>query len=394
MVDRDAGSIASAHARLLGELLDRGHSIDLYAAAGWLPDPGLRGVGSFRFRTFVLGEPAGLARLDRAADGRLASLRGMRFNRALTRELRRAVPRADADDRYDAVLALGTPPPVTLPGRPAVVWPQGVPGGELEPIRRRRRLITEVSGGAAYWRLRAFYEARDAVGWRWLRDSWVIAASQASRAHLIRHGVGPERVDVIPYPIDLDRFRPAVDRPAERRILALGRLDPRKRIDLLVEAVRLLSDEPVGVDVVGRPAYVRGWDRLVTGAGAPQRISYRPQVPQSQAATLLRRATALVQTSENEEFGHAVAEALACGVPVVVGPTNGTREYVPEDAGVVFASYTPPAVAEGLRAVLRLAQDPGTRAACRRAAERSFDVATIAGQVEELLWRATAGAPS
>ena len=55
---------------------------------------------------------------------------------------------------------------------------------------------------------------------------------------------------------------------------------------------------------------------------------------------LLREATVLVQTSENENFGSSVAEALACGTPVVVGPSNGTADYIDEHS-MIFGDYEP-----------------------------------------------------
>ena len=111
---RDAGSIASAHARLLGELLDRGRSIDLYAAAGWLPDPGLRGVGvplpDLRARR---ARRAGAARPCCRRSPRLAA--GDALQPGADPRAAPGGPESGRDDRYDAVLALGTPPPVTLP---------------------------------------------------------------------------------------------------------------------------------------------------------------------------------------------------------------------------------------------------------------------------------------
>ncbi len=42
-------------------------------------------------------------------------------------------------------------------------------------------------------------------------------------------------------------------------------------------------------------------------------------VPREAVPDLIRQATAVVQVSENENFGSSIAEALACGVPVVAG---------------------------------------------------------------------------
>jgi glycosyltransferase involved in cell wall biosynthesis len=49
-------------------------------------------------------------------------------------------------------------------------------------------------------------------------------------------------------------------------------------------------------------------------------------VPRAQVPGLLRGAAVVVQTSENEDFGSAVAEALACGTPVVASDIPALRE--------------------------------------------------------------------
>jgi glycosyltransferase involved in cell wall biosynthesis len=91
-------------------------------------------------------------------------------------------------------------------------------------------------------------------------------------------------------------------------------------------------------------------------------------VSQAEVLDYLREADMVVQPSECEEFGHAIAEAMACGVPVVVGPTNGTREYAPPAGSVVIDHYEPASLADALERGLAIARGPVARAACRSAA--------------------------
>jgi glycosyltransferase involved in cell wall biosynthesis len=383
----DGGSIASANALLLRELTRRGHHIDFFAADGYLPDPGLSAEGAFRFVPVVLSEPRLLAHLDRWTGGRLGRLRGQRYTRIFRQQVvTRVRAAADSGLPYDAVLSLGTAPP-RIHGVPVIAWPQGLPGGELAVLRARRRLIVGVSGWPSYLVARGFHELRDVVAWGWLRHSTIIVASQASRDGLLRRGIDGARIAVIPYAIDLERFSapPSRDSPEPERktLLCLGRLDPRKRVDLLVDAVAILASRRTDfvAHVVGREGFPGGWASLVEEASTHLPIRYSAQVPHAVAASLVSGATVLVQPSEDEEFGHAVAEALASGTPVVVGPTNHTREYVRPGTGVLFEAYTPDALADAMDEALEMT-GPGVAAACREAASGAFRPEGVAAAVE------------
>jgi glycosyltransferase involved in cell wall biosynthesis len=62
---------------------------------------------------------------------------------------------------------------------------------------------------------------------------------------------------------------------------------------------------------------------------------------------VLRSAHVLVQTSQNENFGSAVPEGLCTGLPVVVGPSNGTADYIDEHSEL-FEDHKPSAVARAM----------------------------------------------
>jgi len=119
-------------------------------------------------------------------------------------------------------------------------------------------------------------------------------------------------------------------------------------------------------------------------------ITYTAGVPQSQIVGRLREADVLVQPSEQEEFGHAVAEALACGIPVVTGPTNGTGAYAPPGGSASFERYTPDGLARAIERALAISRDPSARAACRTAAE-AFDADRVAATVLEFIRRSRSG---
>ena len=104
----------------------------------------------------------------------------------------------------------------------------------------------------------------------------------------------------------------------------------------------------------------RGWP------GPP--MTYVDAVPQAEILERLCEADVVVQPSEHEEFGSAIAEALACGIPVVTGPTNGTSEYTPTTGSVTFDRYEPHSLAHAIdRALSIYAREPCARSVALRA---------------------------
>jgi glycosyltransferase involved in cell wall biosynthesis len=390
LVRDGAGSVSSAHFLLCRALLEAGQHLDLYGVPSYIPDPGYPDP---RFRYVPIDVDTG-RRFNRArvpADLRLLadSLAGRRDTHR-SRETAIAAARARHSVRpYDAALFLGIHPHSTIEGVPTFVWPECGPQTELDAVRGLSKPIARVSGRAAYLKLRLYYEIKDRLVWYWARSHYLIVASWLGRQQAIAFGVPAERICVAPYPIDLRRFTAGeIPSGPTRRVLCVGRLDPRKRIDLLVDAVAILARRrnDFRVEVIGRDGYLPGWGALVQEAGRHLPITYTAAVPQSQLIGRLREADIVVQPSEHEEFGHAVAEALACGIPVVTGPTNGTGAYAPANGSAKFEHYTPESLAGGIERALAMSRDQSARAACRTAAE-AFSADRVAATVSDFISR-------
>src|SRR5207237_10188335 len=122
--------------------------------------------------------------------------------------------------------------------------------------------------------------------------------------------------------------------------------------------------------IVGAPGYAPRQLSLLESFAYRGSVEYRSGIPRSQVPRAMHEAAVFVQTSENENFGSAVAEAIACGVPVVVGPTNGTADYL-DESSAVFEHYEPAAVADSILRVLdkRRRAPVGVSSAARAAAE-------------------------
>src|SRR5262249_35570849 len=138
--------------------------------------------------------------------------------------------------------------------------------------------------------------------------------------------------------------------------------------------------------IIGRPGYGRRPLDPMERSPHRARITYERWIPRATVPSALRSSSLLVQTSENENFGSSVAEALACGVPVVVGVRNGTSDYV-DGGSSVFERYTPDAVASAISATLS-AQMTDANSISRRAraaAVQQFAPGVITDRLLEIL---------
>jgi alpha-1,3-rhamnosyl/mannosyltransferase len=214
---------------------------------------------------------------------------------------------------------------------------------------------------------RAFYAASARGAAHVLTDS-EFSAGEIGAAY----GLARDRVTVAPLGVDLDRFGPGTapagaersDSPVGRRpyVLHVGDLHARRNLEVVVEALLALRRDG------GRPPalVLAGTDRgagdallaRAAQAGAPDLVARLGMVDDGQLLALYRSALALVYPSRYEGFGLPVAEALACGLPVV-GSAAASIPEVLGDAGLLVD----PDDADGwARALDGLSRDAALRA--------------------------------
>lgn len=207
--------------------------------------------------------------------------------------------------------------------------------------------------------------------------SRVIAVSEPIARQLGARGIFPvEKIRTIPNGIDLPRFdfsETGFDREGYRRELPsaasmlvgiVGELSAVKGQEDFVSIASRIVRRRHDVDFiiagedrsVGRPTRGR-LERLIAKHGLQERIHLLGRV--AEAGPLLASLDVLVSASHAEAFGLAMAEAMACGVPVVATATDGARAII-EDG--VTGRLVPIGDAEALeRAVTDLLDDPELR---------------------------------
>lgn len=258
----------------------------------------------------------------------------------------------------------GVAGPRVLPLPPkalALAWQLGIPfwpGGDavhaptpLAPPKSGRHTLSITVHDTVPW---THPETLTPRGVAWHRSMIARAARQATGLVVPTHAVADDlrrQVDV-PVPLRVAGHgvaaalsaetagdeRLAVELPG-RYVLAIGTIEPRKGIAVLVEAMREVD---VPLVLAGQP----GWGRVETGdAVVLGRLTDR------ELAAVLRRATVLAVPSLAEGFGLPVLEAMAAGVPVVHSDAPALVE-VAGPAGVPVPRGDAKALATALREIV------------------------------------------
>jgi glycosyltransferase involved in cell wall biosynthesis len=227
------------------------------------------------------------------------------------------------------------------------------------------------------------------------RGAWVHALSQAMAEEIADLlGAPAERIRVVAPGVDPGPVASPIE-SGPPYILALGRVEPRKDLPLLVRAFDQIAAGHGDLELViaGPPGW--GSDALAATIASAQhrdRVRRLGWVGDVEKAGLLAGAAVFAYPSVYEGFGISPLEAMAAGVVVVATATGGVPEAVGDAALLVPAGDT-----DGLAAALVTALDDGAVRARLRAAGRERAAAFSWGRCAdglEALYREAAASSS
>jgi phosphatidyl-myo-inositol dimannoside synthase len=222
-----------------------------------------------------------------------------------------------------------------------------------DELRNERGLVRALLAVQARW------EARNVA-----RADLVMVTSRYSAEVAQReYGVPPERLAVVPEPIDLevwdDQFWRAPRRPRGGPVvLCVARMYPRKRIgDLLLAADVLRARVPgLQMRVVGRGPEWPALSRLHAELGLGESVALLGDLTRERLAEEYVNATVFCLPSVQEGFGIVFLEAMAAELPVVACRVAAIPEVVQD--GVTGLLTAPRSPGELAAAVERLIADP------------------------------------
>jgi D-inositol-3-phosphate glycosyltransferase len=239
----------------------------------------------------------------------------------------------------------------------------------------------------------------------------IIATCSDEVFELKAMGITTGKVSIAPCGVDLGFFSadgPIAARKRRHRILSVGRLVPRKGVDLVIRALPYLRGagfDDVELLIVGgggdsgalhADPEVRRLLDLAAELGVSDQVSLQGQVSRGEMPGIFRSADAVVCAPWYEPFGIVPLEAMACGVPVVAAAVGGLRDTVVDHAtGLHVPPRDPEAIASALTLLLG---NPSLRAelgnAGQQRARTRYSWDRVAAETEKAYQLAVAEAPA
>ncbi len=185
----------------------------------------------------------------------------------------------------------------------------------------------------------------------------MLAISPSTKDDLIERGLASEQVRVVPPGLDHESHRPPAERPTHPTIAWVGRLEPYKRADVMIDAmVAVRARVPAAsLVIVGAGGAREALEARARERGVEDIVRFTGFVSDAEKVAVLQGASAVVQTSEKEGWGMTVIEGNACGAPSVATDVPGLRDsVVHEQCGLLIPYGDVDALAEAL---LRLLTD-------------------------------------
>jgi len=202
-------------------------------------------------------------------------------------------------------------------------------------------LFGEVAFRQAAWPIAATVWASERLIPPVYRSRPFITISESSRDDLVARGIpeadiqvshcGVEPTEVV---VDVDQVRP-------HRVVYVGRLEPYKRVDILLRAMaRLAGRFPTAeLLVIGKGSERPALEKLAGELGLTDRTHFTGYVSNSERDSLLADSRVCVCASEKEGWGLTVIEANQLGTPVVASDVPGLRDSVRNGQTGLLAPY-------------------------------------------------------
>jgi glycosyltransferase involved in cell wall biosynthesis len=236
-----------------------------------------------------------------------------------------------------------------------------------------------------YGRLSARTSRLAASVWRPV-DAW-ISISEQTRCDLLKMGVAPSRIASVSNGVDTGEFRPLDPasrcslrhelgiQPDDLVVCTSTYLAPHKRVDLLIRAFLMLAPEfpRACLWVMGTGEQFEELQALCAREPLGERVRLWGHLRTSDLVRKLQAADIFALLSRWEGLSNALLEAMACGLPPVVGTASGMVDVVQDGVnGLLLQEDGEVAVADKLRVLLTNGDDRRRlgEAAARTVAER------------------------
>lgn len=169
-----------------------------------------------------------------------------------------------------------------------------------------------------------------------------VSLSKSTLNKLKKSRVDTKKISVILAGVDLDYFNKIPAKKAKiPTIICISRLVRYKRVDLLIEACKILDKKGVNfkLNVIGDGPKKEQIKKLINRYHLSKKVTLEEKLDRDELAGKLKSASVLCHPSEQEGFGLVVIEAAACGVPFVISDLEVLKEITKNgQGGLIFKS--------------------------------------------------------
>jgi D-inositol-3-phosphate glycosyltransferase len=241
-----------------------------------------------------------------------------------------------------------------------------------------------------------------------IRAATRIVAATAGEKNILAnfYGARPEQVSIVPCGVNTELFQP-VDRLEARRslgleagesiVLSVGRIEPLKGLDRLIEAFSILARPDKKLLIIGGDEYsgteISRLKELAAQLGVGEKVIFKGTVKQDILPFYYAAADVTAVASYYESFCLIILESLACGTPVVSTNVGVAGQVIVNGQnGKVVADNEPAKLAGALAEVITTFQVTQGQASIR-ASVAGYAWPAIARQIVEVYESALARVP-
>jgi glycosyltransferase involved in cell wall biosynthesis len=207
----------------------------------------------------------------------------------------------------------------------------------------------------------------------WRNAALLVACSEGLKQRALQF-LSDVSIDVISNGIDLDRFNPEEDSKSSEvlRLLTVGRLSITKRIDILIDTIRILHNDGYNVcfTIIGGGKLEKKLKQIVSEANLSDIVEITGRIDAEKMPQVYRQNDIFISASMQEGMSNAMLEAMASGLPIITTRCEGVEELI-KDNGFIAENAQAEKIAE---AVKKLAVDrelcKKMSAAARKQAEK------------------------
>lgn len=154
---------------------------------------------------------------------------------------------------------------------------------------------------------------------------YIIVPSSYSKQTFIKQGISADKLVVIPYGCDIEKFYPvSTEKDEIFRIIYVGSLCARKGVIYLIEAFKMLDLDNIELLIIGKVEE----DMKAKIHDLPNGIKIIPYVVNNELINYYSKSSVFVLPSLSDSFSLATLEAMASGLPVIISEHVGAKDFI------------------------------------------------------------------